>query len=124
MKIKGAIFDMDGTLINSLICWKDIWAAVADKYLDGQEGFPGYEIDKKLRTMTLFEGMEMVHEACGIGESGYELWEFCTGLIADFYRNKVEMKPGAMEFLKYLHDNGVKMCIASAAEAIKRKTGS
>ena len=115
MKIKGAIFDMDGTLINSLIVWKDIWKAVADKYLDGEEGFPGYEIDKKLRTMTLLEGMEMLHEVRGIGKDGYELWKFCTDIIEDFYRNKVEMKSGAMEFLKYLHDNNVKMCIASAS---------
>ena len=115
MKIKGAIFDMDGTLINSLIVWKDIWAAMADKYLDGKEDFPGYEIDKKLRTMTLREGMEMIHEEIGIGKDGYELWQFCTDLIEDFYRNRVEMKSGAMEFLKYLHDNNVKMCIASAS---------
>lgn len=115
MKIKGAIFDMDGTLINSLICWKDIWAAMADKYLDGEEGFPGEEIDKKLRTMTLLEGMEMIHSVRGIGKDGQELWEFCNALIADFYRNKVEMKLGAMEFLKYLHEGGVKMCIASAS---------
>ena len=38
-----------------------------------------------------------------------------TKLIEDFYRNRVEMKPGAMEFLKYLSDNGVRMCIASAS---------
>ena len=115
MKIKGAIFDMDGTLINSLIVWKDLWAAMAEKYLGGEEGFPGLEIDKKLRTMTLLDGMKMLHEVRGIGESGEELWEFCNEVIEDFYRNKVEMKSGAMDFLKYLHDNGVKMCIASAS---------
>ena len=115
MKIKGAIFDMDGTLINSLIVWKDIWSAMADKYLDGESGFPGLEIDKTMRTMTLLDGMKMIHELRGIGESGEELWMFCNDMIEDFYRNKVEMKSGAMEFLKYLHDNEVKMCIASAS---------
>ncbi len=115
MKIKGAIFDMDGTLVDSLIFWKYIWGAMADKYLGGEEGFPGYEIDKSLRTMTLREGMDMLHEVRGIGKDGYELWKFCTDLIEDFYRNKVEMKSGAMEFLKYLHENNVKICIASAS---------
>lgn len=115
MKIKGAIFDMDGTLINSLIVWQDIWSAMADKYLDGEEGFPGYELDRSLRTMTLLEGMELIHSVRGIGKDGRELWEFCNDLIEDFYRNKVEMKSGAMEFLKYLYENDVKMCIASAS---------
>lgn len=115
MKIKGAIFDMDGTLINSLIAWKDIWEAIADKYVGGEEGFPGEEIDRRLRTMTLLEGMELLHEKRGIGRDGRELLDFCNSLVEDFYRNKVEMKSGAMEFLKYLHDNNVKMCIASAS---------
>lgn len=115
MKIKGAIFDMDGTLINSLICWKDIWEAMADKYLDGEAGFPGEKFDREIRTMTLLEGMEVLHEMRGIGKDGRELWDFCNELIADFYKNKVEMKSGAMEFLKYLYDGGVKMCIASAS---------
>lgn len=115
MKIRGAIFDMDGTLINSLIVWKDIWAAMADKYLGGEVGFPGEEIDRSLRTMTLLEGMEMLHSVRGIGRDGRELWNFCNDLIEDFYRNRVEMKSGAMEFLKYLYDNKVRMCIASAS---------
>ena len=115
MKIKGAIFDMDGTLVNSLIVWKDIWAAMADRYLDGEVGFPGEEFDRRIRTMTLLEGMVALHKERGIGKDGLELWNFCNDLIADFYRNRVEMKAGAMEFLKYLHDNNVKMCIASAS---------
>lgn len=39
MKINGAFFDMDGTLVKSLIVWKDIWAAMADKYLGGEADF-------------------------------------------------------------------------------------
>ena len=115
MKIKGAIFDMDGTLVNSLIVWKDIWAAIADKYCGGEAGFPCEEIDRKIRTMTLLEGMEMIHSIRKIGRDGRELRDFCNELIEEFYRNRVEMKSGAMDFLKYLYDNGVKMCIASAS---------
>lgn len=115
MKIKGAIFDMDGTLVNSLIAWKEIWAAMANEYLGGEVGFPGEVIDRKLRTMTLLEGMEMLHEMRGIGKDGLELWNFCNVLIENFYRNKVEMKSGAQEFLEYLYENRVKMCIASAS---------
>lgn len=115
MKIKGAIFDMDGTLVNSLIVWKDIWAAIADRYLDGEKDFPGEEIDRRLRTMTLLDGMELIHDLRGIGKDGREIWNFCNELIEDFYRNKVEMKSGAMEFLKFLYDKEIKMCIASAS---------
>jgi len=106
---------MDGTLVNSLIVWKDIWAAIADRYLDGEKDFPGEEIDRKLRTMTLLDGMELIHGLRGIGKDGRELWNFCNELIEDFYRNKVEMKSGAMEFLRFLHDKEIKMCIASAS---------
>lgn len=115
MKIKGAIFDMDGTLVNSLIVWAEIWGKMADKYLGGELGFPGAETDRNLRTMTIFEGMEMLHKERGIGRDSQELVDFCNGIIEDFYRNRVEMKSGAMDFLKYLHENGVKMCIASAS---------
>ncbi len=51
----------------------------------------------------------------GIGKDGRELLKYVNDLIEDFYRNRVEMKTGAMDFLKYLHDNDVKMCIASAS---------
>lgn len=115
MKIRGAIFDMDGTLVNSLIVWKDIWSAMADRYLEGPSDFPGEEIDRRLRTMTLLDGMELVHSEWGIGKDGRELLELCNEVIGNFYRNRVEMKSGAIEFLKYLSERNVRMCIASAS---------
>jgi HAD superfamily hydrolase (TIGR01509 family) len=58
--------------------------------------------------------MTLVHEKCGIGESGEEVWQFTTDMMVDFYENDVKMKAGALDFLEYLYGEGVKMCIASA----------
>ena len=42
MKITGAIFDMDGTLLNSM----DYWAIVAEEYLKGQGIVPTENVNK------------------------------------------------------------------------------
>ena len=62
MKIKAAIFDMDGTLINSLIMWDVMWSRFGEKYL-GDGGFrPSAEDEKRVRTLTLRDAMHLIHK--------------------------------------------------------------
>ena len=111
--IKGAIFDMDGTLINSLIVWNEFWDLVGEKY--GQKGFrPTTDDDRATRTMTLSDCCDFIHERYGFGQNGKELLDMMNELCADFYANKVEMKKGAFAFLDHLKEKGVKMIIATA----------
>ncbi len=116
MKIKGAIFDMDGTLIDSLGFWNILWQACSERYCGGAPFVPDEEADRYIRTVILPEAMRFVHEHCGIGESAEELFRFADDAILNFYRTTVEVKPGVREFLDYCAANGVKMCIASAGE--------
>ena len=114
MKIKAAIFDMGGTLVDSLMLWDVIWSAFGDKYFNNKDFRPSAKDDKAVRTLTLKDAMELIHKNYNMGESGQELLNFADNLLLDFYSNTVELKSGVREFLDYCKQNGVKMCIASA----------
>ena len=114
MECKAAIFDMDGTLIDSLKVWNVLWAKMGEKYLNNKDFRPTPEDDKKVRTLTLKDAMLLIHNNYKLGESGEELLSLANSIMIDFYANRVELKDGVRAFLEHCKNNGVKMCIASA----------
>lgn len=114
--IKAAIFDMDGTLINSLIFWNYLWEQMGITFLADPNFRPDATTDRECRTLTLAQAMALVHERYGLGESAEALTDYTTDLLETFYREVVECKPGAIEFLQYLKGKGVKMAVATASD--------
>ncbi|MBQ4269485.1 MAG: HAD family phosphatase [Clostridia bacterium] len=114
MKIKSAIFDMDGTLIDSLMIWDVLWSNFGETYLGDKNFRPSVEDDKKVRTSTLKDAMQLIYDHYKIGKSGEELLNYANRVMLDFYANSVTTKAGVIEFLEYCKSNGVKMCIATA----------
>ena len=102
MKIKGAIFDMDGTLVDSLSFWDILWERIGETYLGKKNFRPSEEVDKNVRTMIFTKAMGYVKNVYSIGVSEDELTNFGTSSLADFYRNTVGLKTGAKELLDAL----------------------
>lgn len=114
--ITGAIFDMDGTLIDSLGVWGVMWSAFGRKFL-GMEGFyPSAEDDKTIRTLTLPCAMELIHSKYNMGKDTKELLCEADRIMKEYYETSVCLKPGVPELLENLKSLGVRICIASATD--------
>ena len=116
MEFKAIIFDMDGTLVDSLYVWNIIWESLGKKYL-GKEGFrPTTEDDRAVRTMTLAAAMDLIHKNYELADNGEQLLRDTDAVLEDFYANTVLPKEGVMDFLESCYKKGTKMCIASATD--------
>ena len=114
MNIKGAIFDMDGTLINSLMYWDNLYKRIGVKYFNNESFYPSPEIDKTIRPMIYADAMSHLREYYAIPAEPDEFLSFCENGISEFYRNVATLKDGAKELLESLKKKNIKLCLASA----------
>ena len=112
MKITGAIFDMDGTLLNSM----DYWALVADEYLQTV----GISSGEDTSRFFLENGMKAWHTYCvekfGLNATFDEAKRGIYDLMDEKYDTVIDVKEGAREMLDALLAKGVKMCLATATD--------
>lgn len=103
-----AIFDMDGTLIDSMVFWKNL----ASEYLSskGVKKIPE-DILERIKPMTMSESAALFQQEFGlIGNPEEEM----NAMMDAHYRNDIPLKPGVREYLQMLHNKGIRMCVASA----------
>lgn len=110
--IKGAIFDLDGTLIDSMF----IWDTIGEEYLISRGICPEKGLNEKFKNMSIVQAAEYYQTAYGIAESVEEITAGVNGMIDHLYAQVVTVKEGVLQLLEKYRSLGVKMCIATATD--------
>ncbi|MGN0193751.1 MAG: HAD family hydrolase [Pseudoramibacter sp.] len=97
-KLTGVIFDVDGTLLDSMAIWRDAGA----RYLRTQNKTPEPHLGDLLFNMTLAESSEYLKRRYSLKASCADIQKAILDDIADFYRNRAPLKPGARPVLQSL----------------------
>ena len=116
-KMKVAIFDMDGTIVDSLPAFKILWRRVGEAYYNDSGFTPPLYVDKKIRTTPLVDSALFIKRELSIDCTDDEFVGLVSSAIGDFYDNGAKLKAGVREYLSYLRSSGVRMCVASATAA-------
>lgn len=114
LKFKGAIFDLDGTLLDSMHIWHDVDV----KFFSRRGLTVTKEYVDIIKNMHLPAAAVYTKEKYNIKESAEEIVEEWLQLCREAYLANVELKSGVYEYLKMLYEKGVKMAFATASEKI------
>ncbi len=110
MRIDGFIFDVDGTLIDSIGVWNECDRIFLQRH--GIEYSP--DISEKLKTMTLTDSAQYMKERFSLPESEQDILDEITQIVRDTYAHDIPLLPGAYDLLSLLHRAGIPVCIATA----------
>ena len=109
--IKGAIFDVDGTLINSMPAWE----TVGSTYVKEHGLTPAEDLDKRVKECCLRDVSVIMQNEYGIDKGLDQIETELSKMVEYKYYNTIPLKPGVEALLKGLQKRGVKMCLASAS---------
>lgn len=108
---KNAIFDLDGTLLDSLGAWPEIDLRFLEK-----RGIPlPPDYPQAIKHMHFSEAADYTISRFSLRERAEDIVAEWLSMVKDFYAHEVKLKAFVKEYLQTLRAAGIKMAIATSS---------
>lgn len=107
---KAVIFDLDGTLVDSMWMWRNIDI----EYLARFNITIPEDLQRQIEGMSFLQTAVYFQDRFKIEDSVEDIVNEWNRMAMDYYQTKVPLKAGAGRFLAYLKKNNVKLGIATS----------
>nr|WP_314833321.1 HAD family phosphatase [uncultured Oribacterium sp.] len=112
--IKGVIFDIDGTLLDSMPLWNNLGERYLQKLGFTEEETEG--LSQRISAMPFVEGIRYIKKAYTLNLAEERIREQLQEMIAGAYRDEIALKAGAKEYLQFLKERGIPCILATAGD--------
>lgn len=109
--IDGAIFDLDGVILDSMFIWHDLGI----RYLNSLGIHAEKNLSEVLFSMSMEQGAEYMKKHYALSESTEEILVGIQNMLRDFYFFEVSEKDGATELLGLLKQKGIPAIAATSS---------
>ncbi|MDY4067519.1 HAD family phosphatase [Bullifex sp.] len=109
--IKGIIFDLDGTLLDSM----DLWVRIDKEFLKKRGLEYTQDYSKAITAMEITETAIYTINRYNLKESVSEVISEWKEMAINEYKNSINLKEGVTNFLNHLKEKGIKIAIATSS---------
>ncbi len=110
-EFKGAIFDLDGTILDSM--W--VWEQVDVNFLGNRGISVPKDYAKEISAMNIMTAAEYTIARFGLPETAEQVAAEWYGMAMKEYAEDVQLKTGAREYMAYLKAKDVKLAVATSS---------
>ena len=109
---KGAVFDADGTLIDSMHMWRSLGLEYLKKFGIHENA----SLNDRLFALSFEQGCEYLSRHYDLNQTSEKIRSGILNMIRDFYVHDVMLKDGVHEFLDVLKSKHIPMVIATSGD--------
>ncbi|MGL5150168.1 MAG: HAD family hydrolase [Clostridium sp.] len=108
--IKGVIFDLDGTLIDSM----GVWTKIDYDYLSAKSISVPNNLKEEITHLSFTQTAQYFKDRFNLNDNIESIINCWNSMAYNEYANNIKLKDGVLDYLTYLKSNNIKIALATS----------